>query len=76
MVQDGQQQDAEEFFRLYLETLDEELLVLLASISGRKSAITAPGRGVEERNVSESDHTEVIKRGLTFTVRQLSYISQ
>ncbi|KAH9998210.1 hypothetical protein BJV77DRAFT_740567 [Russula vinacea] len=33
----GQQRDAEEFFRLYLGALDEELLVLLASTSGHNS---------------------------------------
>ncbi|KAN0105392.1 hypothetical protein V8E52_011059, partial [Russula decolorans] len=35
---DGQQQDAEEFLRLYLDALDEELPVLLASIGGRQPA--------------------------------------
>ena len=63
-IQDGQQQDAEEFFRLYLDTLDEELVALLASISGHKSATAAPG--VEECEVSQSGQTasDVGKRGL------------
>ena len=63
----GKQQDAEEFFRLYLDTLDEELLALLASISNHKWATAAIG--VEEREVSQSGHTDVGNRG--FMVRQL-----
>ena len=66
-VQNGQQRDAEEFFRLYLGALDEELLVLLASTSGHNS-VTAT-LGVEERQMSRSGLTEVVKRDLT--VRQL-----
>ncbi|KAF8475252.1 hypothetical protein DFH94DRAFT_635391 [Russula ochroleuca] len=58
---EGQQQDVEEFFRLYLDALDEELLALLASISGHKSATTAPG--VEEHEVSQSGQTDVEKQG-------------
>ncbi|KAI0262013.1 hypothetical protein BGY98DRAFT_940548 [Russula aff. rugulosa BPL654] len=37
LAQDGQQQDAEEFLSLYLDTLDEELPALLPSISGSQS---------------------------------------
>ena len=66
-VQNGQQRDAEEFFRLYLGALDEELLVLLASTSGHNSATAT--LGVEERQMSRSGLTEVVKRDLT--VRQL-----
>ncbi|KAF8462482.1 hypothetical protein DFH94DRAFT_640676, partial [Russula ochroleuca] len=58
---DGQQQDAEEFFRLYLDALDEELLTLSASIGGRKLATAAPE--VEEREVSQSGLTDVRKQG-------------
>ncbi|KAH9995033.1 hypothetical protein BJV77DRAFT_268263 [Russula vinacea] len=55
---DGQQQDAEEFFRFYLDTLDAELL---ASISRHKLATVAPG--VEEREVS--GQADAGKRGFT-----------
>jgi len=54
---DGQQQDAEEFLCLYLDALEEELPALLASISGRLSASHA--LEAEEREVSQSDQTEV-----------------
>ncbi|KAF8471381.1 hypothetical protein DFH94DRAFT_637134, partial [Russula ochroleuca] len=64
---DGQQQDAEEFFRLYLDALDEELRALLASISGHKSAAVTPG--VEDREVSQSDLTDV-----GFMVRRLLFL--
>jgi ubiquitin carboxyl-terminal hydrolase 10 len=65
---DGQQQDADEFFRLYLDALDEELLGLFASVSCHKSVTAAPG--VEERVVSGlSGLADVGKRG--FTVRRL-----
>ncbi|KAF8464932.1 hypothetical protein DFH94DRAFT_639948, partial [Russula ochroleuca] len=62
LLLDGQQQDAEELFRLYLDALDEELLALLASICAHNSATVAPG--VEEREVSQSGQI-VMKRGLT-----------
>jgi hypothetical protein len=67
LVKDGKSEDAEEFLRLYLDALDEELLVLLATISGHKSAPAAPG--VEEHEVSQSGQTEMGKRG--FSVRRL-----
>ena len=66
-VKDGKSGDAEEFFRLYLDALDEELLTLLDSISGHKPATAAPG--VEEREVPQSGQTDMGERG--FTVRQL-----
>ena len=68
----GKQQDAEEFFRLYLDTLDEELLALIASISDHKLATASAAPGVEECELSQSGgsgHTDVGKRG--FMVRQL-----
>jgi hypothetical protein len=58
------------FFRLYLDALDEELVTLLASVSGHKAAV-APG--VEEHEVAQSGLTEVGKRG--FSVRQFVFIS-
>jgi len=70
-LKDGQQQDAEEFFRLYLDALDEELLALLASNGGHKSATATSG--VEEREVSQSGQTDIGKQG--FTVRQLFHLS-
>ena len=66
-MQNGKQQDAEEFLRLYLDALDEELLARLASISGHKSATAAPGD--EERQESQSANTDVGKR--VVVVRQL-----
>ena len=65
-VKVGKSGDAEEFLRLYLDALDEELLTLLDSISGHKSVTAAPG--VEEREVSQSGQTDMGERG--FTVRQ------
>ncbi|KAH9972228.1 hypothetical protein BJV77DRAFT_1154981 [Russula vinacea] len=59
---DGQQQDAEEFFRIYLDALEEESLALLASISGHKLAAAAPG--VEEREMSQSGQIDVGRRSL------------
>ncbi|KAF8467101.1 hypothetical protein DFH94DRAFT_639069 [Russula ochroleuca] len=63
---DNQQQDAEEFFRLYLDALDEELLALLASSSGHDSTTATPG--AEKREVSQSGQTDVpdvVTRGFT-----------
>ncbi|KAH9987821.1 hypothetical protein BJV77DRAFT_770711 [Russula vinacea] len=61
------EQDAEEFFRLYLDALDEELIqeliTVLASSSGHDSATAAPGVG--EREVSRSGQTEVVTRNFT-----------
>ena len=65
-LQDGQQQDAEELFRLYLDALDEKLLGLLASSSGQKSATAPPG---DERELGQADAGE---RGSK--VRQLFYL--
>jgi hypothetical protein len=58
------------FFRLYLDTLDEELLALLATISGPKSATAAPRE--EEREVIQPSQADVGKR---FMVRQLFHLS-
>jgi hypothetical protein len=63
-IQVSQQRDAGEFFRLYLDALDEELLALLASISAHESPTAA-----QEHEVTQSNQSEVGKRG--FTVRQL-----
>ncbi|KAH9986157.1 hypothetical protein BJV77DRAFT_85303 [Russula vinacea] len=64
---DDQKRDAEEFFRLYLDALDEELIqeliTLLASSSGHDSATAASGVG--ERGVSHSGQTEVVTRNFT-----------
>jgi len=74
-VQGGHQEDAEEFFGFYLDTLEEELLSLLASINPSKPASAA--HKVEEReeeSQSVEGWTEVGKRNkmvLTRTVRQL-----
>jgi len=62
---DGQQQDAEEFFRLYLNALDEELPTLLASTSDHKLATAAPGVEESESDVSPSGQTELGNRSIT-----------
>jgi ubiquitin C-terminal hydrolase len=67
-IQDGQQQDAEEFFRLYLDALDEELLALLGSSSSQKSIAAPPG---EEREVSQSGQADAGIR--SSKVRQLCH---
>ena len=69
-VKEGQQQEAEKFFRLYLDALDEELLALLAS-TGHKSATATPI--ARERGVSQSGQTDMGKRG--FVVRQIFHFS-
>ncbi|KAF8471367.1 hypothetical protein DFH94DRAFT_674368 [Russula ochroleuca] len=56
----SQQRDAGEFFRLYLDALDEELLALLASISAHESPTAA-----QEHEVTQSNQSEVGKRGFT-----------
>ncbi|KAF8494149.1 hypothetical protein F5888DRAFT_1719063, partial [Russula emetica] len=61
LLLDGQQQDAEEFLCLYLDALEEELPALLASIRGRQSASAA--LEVQEREMSQSGHTEVGSQG-------------
>ena len=70
-MQNGQQQDAEEFLCLYLDALDEELAALLASVSGRQSSSAA--LEIEDRRVSQSGQTQVGSQG--FVVRQLFYLS-
>ncbi|KAF8470409.1 hypothetical protein DFH94DRAFT_811604 [Russula ochroleuca] len=70
----GHQEDAEEFFGFYLDTLEEELLALLTSITPPKPASAASK--VEERDGSQSGEgwTEVGKRNkmvLTRTARSV-----
>jgi hypothetical protein len=67
------QQDVEEFFRFYLNALDGELHALLASISGLKLATAAPGVEEGDTSASQSEQTELGKRGIT--VRRLFYLS-
>ena len=74
-LQGGHQEDAEEFFGFYLDTLEEELLVLLASINPSKPAsATHKMEEHEEETPSAKGWTEVGKRNkmiLTRTVRQI-----
>lgn len=74
-VQGGHQEDAEEFFGFYLDTLEEELLSLLASINPLKAgSATHKVEEREEEPQSAAAWTEVGKRNrmiLTRTVRQL-----
>ena len=65
------EQDAEEFLRLYLDALDGELPVLLASTSGRRSA---SAELKVERGVSQSGQTRVESQG--FAVRQLLHLPE
>ena len=69
-MQDSQQQDAEEFFCLYLGALDQELLAL--STGGHRPA-TATSE-VEEHEVIHSGQIDVGKRG--FTVGHLFHLSE
>ena len=59
------------FFSLYLDALDDELLILPPSIGGNMSATALPG--VEEREVSQTGLTDVRRPG--FMVRRLLQIS-
>ena len=71
-VQDGGQQDAQEFFSVYLNVLDEELLALLTSISTHKPASTALNvEELRERSQLVEGQTEVGKRDNI--VRQSSF---
>jgi hypothetical protein len=58
-VQDGGQQDAEEFFSVYLNALDEELFALHTSINPHKPAYV---EGLGEGSQSGEGQTEVGKR--------------
>lgn len=70
----GHQEDAEEFFGFYLDTLEEELLVLLASITPPKPASAASK--VEEREESQSGEgwTEVGKRNKMVPTRTVKSV--
>ena len=61
-VKDGKHDDAENFFSLYLDALDEELGELRAYISTHKPA---PAPSVEEEAQSTEGQTEVGKRDCT-----------
>jgi hypothetical protein len=62
-VQDGGQQDAEEFFSVYLSALDDELLALLTPISTHKPASAAANvEELREGSHSVESQTEVGKR--------------
>ena len=70
-VQDGGQQDAQEFFSVYLNVLDEELLALLTSISTHKPASALNVEELRGRSQSVEGQTEVGKRDNI--VRQSSF---
>jgi ubiquitin carboxyl-terminal hydrolase 10 len=78
-VQGGHQEDAEEFFGFYLDTLEEELLALLASANPSKPASAAYKiEEREEESQSAKGWTEVGKRNkmiLTRSVRQFQFLS-
>jgi hypothetical protein len=71
-VQDGGQQDAEEFFSVYLNALDEELLAVFTSVSTHKPTSAALNvEGLREGSRSGEGKTEVGKRD--DIVRQFSF---
>jgi ubiquitin carboxyl-terminal hydrolase 10 len=74
-VQGGHQEDAEEFLGFYLDTLEEELLSLLASINPSRPTSTA--HKVEERedeSQSGAGWTEVGKRNKMLLTRTVRYL--
>ena len=72
-IKDGKTPDAEEFFRLYLDTLDEELVELYTCINMHKLAPTTNVEEVEEGAQSAEGQTEVGERDNP--VRQLYSLS-
>jgi hypothetical protein len=74
-VQDGQQQDAAEFLNLYLEALDEELVLVMprAYTSTHKSASAPGAEEREDETRSADDQIEVRRR--EYTVRQSFILS-
>ena len=72
-IKDVKTPDAEEFFRLYLDTLDEELVELYTCIDMHKLAPTTNVEEVEEGAQSADGQTEVGERDNP--VRQLYSLS-
>lgn len=67
-MQGGQQEDAEEFFGFFIDTLEEELLALLKSISGSKPK--------QERDATEEEGWhEVGKKSKAIVTRAVSISS-
>jgi len=78
-MQGGHQEDAEEFFGFYLDTLEEELLSITNSLSPARSAKGGPvGDHVEEREEDapqpDEGWHEVGKRNRTVVTRTVSYL--
>lgn len=78
--QGGHQEDAEEFFGFYLDTLEEELLSMLHSLDPPKASTGAAANAVEEREEAappeDDGWLEVGKRNrmvVTRTVRDNSF---
>ena len=71
-VQGGHQEDAEEFFGFYLDTLEEELLALLTSINPSKAgSATHKVEQREEEPQSGAAWTEVGKRNRMILTRMV-----
>lgn len=70
-VKDGKKQDAEEFLRLYLDALDEELVKTHTYTTTNEPASALCVEELEEGDQSGEGQTEVGNRG--YTVHQ-SYI--
>jgi hypothetical protein len=70
-IKDGKHEDAEEFFGLYLDALDEELVD--THISGHKPASTSGIQELLKEVQSTENQTPVGRRD--HTVRQLSFLS-
>ena len=68
-VKSGKNQDAEEFFGLYLAALDEEMVELHTYISAHKVASTSSVQELEEETQSAEGQAEVGEKDCT--VRQL-----
>lgn len=65
----GQQEDAEEFLGFFLDTLHEEILVMIDRDEGRKG-----GKGRKEREEEEKEEwLEVGSKGRTATTRTVSH---
>lgn len=67
----GHQEDAEEFFGFYLDTLEEELLSILSSLSPQPSQKVSKPLEEKEEVASEDGWLEVGKRNRTMVTRTI-----
>jgi ubiquitin carboxyl-terminal hydrolase 10 len=76
-MQGGHQEDAEEFLGFYLDTLEEELLLILSSLSPSNSKMKAKGVAPAEEKEeaappADDGWLEVGKRNRTVLTRTVS----